>query len=126
MDGFHHQFHQAVHFRLRPVPVLLGEGVEGKILHSRLHGGFGAGADALHPFHVPIDAFFAPGFRPAPVAVHDDGDVLRYVVHTIVYPLFLMSSPQKSLDVSARTKPDSASRIRFSENCAISTWMVQS
>src|SRR5260370_25221869 len=70
--------HQKIDFRLRTLfPVFLGEGVErqcrnsdtGRGFDRRTHGGY-AGAMSGDARHVP-----APG--PAPVSVHNDGDMLR-------------------------------------------------
>src|SRR5258708_35055536 len=69
--------HQEIDFRLRTLlPVFLREGVESQRRNSdtrrgfnrRTHGG-DTGAMSGDPRHVP-----APG--PAPVSVHDDGDML--------------------------------------------------
>src|SRR6266849_956763 len=70
--------HQKIDFRFWTLfPVLLGEGVErqggnsdtGRGFDRRTHGGY-AGAMSRDARHVP-----APG--PAPVSVHNDGDMLR-------------------------------------------------
>src|ERR1700681_3516106 len=69
--------HQEIDFRLRTLlPVFLGEGIERQRrnsdacrgFHCRTHGG-DTGAMSGDAGHVP-----APG--PAPVSVHDDGDML--------------------------------------------------
>src|SRR5713101_1565563 len=69
--------HQEIDFRLRTLlPVFLGEGIQRQCGDSdarrgfdrRTHGGY-AGAMSSDARHVP-----APG--PAPVSVHDDGDML--------------------------------------------------
>src|SRR6266851_2383727 len=70
--------HQEIDFRLRTLlPVFLGEGVESQRRNSDARRGFDrrtyggdTGAMSGDARHVP-----APG--PAPVSVHDDGDMLR-------------------------------------------------
>src|SRR5271169_3431813 len=70
--------HQEVDFRLGTLfPVLLGEGVERQSRNSyarrgfdrRTHGG-DAGAVSGNARHVPTPS-------PAPISIHDDGDMLR-------------------------------------------------
>src|SRR5450759_2107727 len=69
--------HQEIDFRLRTLfPVFLGEGVERQRWNSNASRGFdrrthcsNAGAMSGNARHVP-----SPG--PAPVSVHDDGDML--------------------------------------------------
>jgi hypothetical protein len=71
------QHHQRGHFIAGPLPVLDGKRIERhhaeleprRGLHDLAHGG-DAGA-------MSFDARQAPRPRPAPVAVHDDGDVAR-------------------------------------------------
>src|SRR6202521_93521 len=72
--------HQEIDFRLRTLlPVFFGEGIKCQRRNSdarsgfdrRTHGG-DTGAMSSDARHVP-----APG--PAPVSVHDDGDMLREV-----------------------------------------------
>ena len=59
----------------RPFPVLLGEGVEREVRDAQAGAGLGRLADGLGAGLVPLDPGEPPLSRPAPVAVHDDGDM---------------------------------------------------
>src|SRR5213080_843743 len=70
-------FHQRIHFILWPVPVLDGKGIERVVFDSEFRsgpnddaGGFSASAVALNARQVFLSC-------PAPVAIHDDGDMPR-------------------------------------------------
>ena len=70
-------FHQRIHLVLGPVPVLGGKGVEREILDAEFPRRADDFARRIRAAPVPLDARQTMLFRPAPVAVHDDGDVLR-------------------------------------------------
>ena len=69
--------HETADFVLGAFPVFDRESVEGEHFHAEVPGGEGGGADGLDAATVALDAGQAAGFRPASVAVHNDGDVVR-------------------------------------------------
>ena len=69
--------HETADFVLGAFPVFDGESVEGEHFHAEIPGGEGGGADGLDAATVTLDAGQPAGFRPASVAVHNDGDVVR-------------------------------------------------
>ncbi len=77
VDGIEEQLHEAADLDRRPLPVLAGEREqrEGADLTARalLH----AQAHRPYAFLVTGVAWQTARFGPAPVAVHDDCDVLR-------------------------------------------------
>jgi len=66
------------HFRLGPLPVLRAERIEGQVLHAVIGKALDHAPDVFRPGPVARDPGQAPLRRPAPVAVHDDGDVPRH------------------------------------------------
>src|ERR1700722_16817122 len=71
------QTHQKIYFRLRPLlPVLFGESIERQGGNSDARGGLNRRPprSPASPTSGPAPHVPAPG--PAPVSVHDDGDVL--------------------------------------------------
>src|SRR5262249_23662505 len=65
------------HFLLRSTPVLARESEDREVLHAFADARLHDLAHGLHAFPVAADARQEPLLRPAPVAVHDDGDVAR-------------------------------------------------
>ena len=73
-----HEILDTVHFGRRATPVLGRKGVEGDILHAVFLGSTKRGADRLHTCNVSLRALLATLLGPSTVAVHDDGNMLRY------------------------------------------------
>ena len=71
------QGHEEVEFRLGALPVLAAEAVERELADAEPAAFLDGGADAVGAAGVAFDARQAALLRPAAVAVHDDGDVLR-------------------------------------------------
>src|SRR5581483_937767 len=69
--------HEARHLVGRAAPVLGGERVQRQILDAELVRELDDRLDRRLATPVPVEAVQAPALRPAPVAVHDDGDVPR-------------------------------------------------
>src|SRR5829696_8602449 len=69
--------HQGVHLVLRASPVLGREGVEGERLYADPAGGLEQRGEDLDAGAVARGARKAAALGPAPVAVHDHGDVAR-------------------------------------------------
>ena len=70
-------FHQRVHLVLGPVPILGGKRVEREILDAELARRADDFARRIRAAPVPLHARQSVLLGPAPVAIHDDGDVLR-------------------------------------------------
>ena len=68
--------HKSPDFLGRPVPVFLGEGVLREAAPPEIYTLFSNCADALHSFHMSLDALEAALFSPAAVAVHNYAYVL--------------------------------------------------
>ena len=60
---------------LRPLPVFAGQAVESELLDAQAGRFFGDAAHRGDAVAVPFDARQAVTLCPAPVAVHDHGDV---------------------------------------------------
>ena len=71
------QAHQKIDFRFGPPPIFQGKRVQGQRRNVQPRAGFDHGARRLHPGAVAGHARQMPPLRPAAIAVHDDGDVLR-------------------------------------------------
>ena len=71
------QLHQKGYFIGRTPPVLAAEGKQRQIFHAQLAAGLDHFAHRFHPALVPHDARHETLLRPAPIAIHDDGDVTR-------------------------------------------------
>ena len=71
------QLHQEGHFIGRTAPVLAAEGEQRQIFHTHLAACLDHFAHRLHSALVPHDARHEALLRPAPIAIHDDGDVTR-------------------------------------------------
>src|SRR6056297_2816397 len=71
------QAHQCADFGFGTLPILGAEGVKGQVLDADFAGGLEGGFDGFGSGAVPFDPRFAAVCRPATVAIHDDGDVLR-------------------------------------------------
>ena len=74
---FAQQAHQKIDFGLRAAPVFQREGVEGEARELQACAGFDDFAGGFHSGAMAGDARQMALLRPAAVAVHDDGDVLR-------------------------------------------------
>ena len=72
------QLHQERHFFLRPAPVLGAERKQGEVRNSTLDTGLNHGPDRLDAAFVPCHPRQEAATRPAPVAVHDEGDMARH------------------------------------------------
>src|SRR5829696_3298180 len=75
--GLKKERHQGVHLVLRASPVLGREGVEGERLYADPAGGLEQRGEDLDAGAVARGARKAAALGPAPVAVHDHGDVAR-------------------------------------------------
>ena len=75
-EGFQ-QTEEFVHLGFRTPPVLGGEGKQRQKSHARLAGRLHGFADSLHPLAVAEGARQAARIRPAPIAIHDDRNMLR-------------------------------------------------
>src|SRR5690606_28811632 len=64
-----------VHFRLGAAPVLGAEGVDGQVLDAMVGEAFDHAADVFGAGAMAGGAGEAPLACPAPIAIHDDGDV---------------------------------------------------
>ena len=62
----------------RALPVFRRESVDGKIAHSCVDGPGDRVEKRILPRPVPLGARKSPIVGPAPIAVHNDGDVARY------------------------------------------------
>src|SRR5215210_4140732 len=71
------ELHERLYLSLRTRPVLGREGVEGQRLHPRAAGGLEQGRKHRDTGPVAGGARKPASLGPAPVAVHDDGDVAR-------------------------------------------------
>ena len=71
------QLHQRADLVLRPAPVLAGEGEQGQGANAALKAEVDAGVDRACAGTVADGARATATLRPAPVAVHDDGDMAR-------------------------------------------------
>ena len=69
------QLHNARHFLRRTLPVLRGEGVYRQILHTQCAAVIGNAPEGFGPRGVTGGAGQTPLFRPASIAIHDDGNV---------------------------------------------------
>src|SRR3979411_3330431 len=68
--------HQEIDFRLRTLlPVFLGEGIERQRRNSDTCRGFDRRTHGGDTRAMSRDAWHVPAPGPAPVSVHDDGDV---------------------------------------------------
>ena len=77
------QLHQRADFLLRALPVLRREGVDAQRLNLQVVGmadDFAQGFRALPMPHRHVQPML---FRPAAVAVHDDGDVARQLLEVL-------------------------------------------
>ena len=74
------QHHQRVDFGARPLPVLDRERVEREHVDAEPRRGFDDVAHRVDAGAVAFDARQVALRRPAPVAVHDDGDVRRQLL----------------------------------------------
>ena len=86
-----HQAHEVGDLFLRPAPVLGGEGVECQRFQPHLTR---PAHDAAHSFHAALVTQRARQmalFRPAPVAIHDDGNVARGNGFALGHQAFLES-----------------------------------
>jgi hypothetical protein len=94
-----HQAEQGRNFALGPLPVLGGERVQRQDLHAGPGGRLYDLPDGLDARPVALDPGQIPGFRPAAVAVHDDGHVPGNPgeVDLAGQALFLASRSEKSL-----------------------------
>ena len=70
-------FHQRVHFIFGPVPVLGRKSVEREIFDADFARRADDFARGIRAAPMTLDARQTMLLRPAAVAVHDDGDVLR-------------------------------------------------
>src|SRR5690606_17023406 len=69
------QLHQRVDFLFRPAPVLAGEGEQGQRADAVREAEVDRALGRARTGTVADDARAAPALRPAPVAIHDDGQV---------------------------------------------------
>jgi len=72
------QPHQFADFACGPRPVLGAEGEDGDDLDADFAGGADRASHRLDAAPVALDPRHAACRRPAPVAIHDDGDVVRH------------------------------------------------
>src|SRR5690606_20506088 len=70
--------HERLDFKARAAPVVHAEGVERQKWHLELCGFFERRTNSVSSSRVAIPTNSAAPPCPAPVAVHDDGDVARY------------------------------------------------
>ena len=77
-DAAAEELHQGVYFGCGTAPVLGREGIECQVLHAPAHGGTQRSAHGLDTRGVTFVTLLAVQPGPPAVAVHDDGDVLRY------------------------------------------------
>src|SRR5688572_18570152 len=140
------KLHEERHFLGGAAPVLRTEGEERKVLDAALAAGAHRGAHRFCAAAVAGDARQAPTPRPAPVAIHDDGDVARHVTrvrnagggagfpaHTAISS-FSLSASRRSMSAMCRSVifciSSSARRSSFSEiSCFFSAsfrWWIAS
>ena len=72
------KLHQGVHFLRGPSPVFGRERIERQVLHAPARRGAQRRPHGFDTRCVTFVTLFAAQLGPAAVAVHDDGDVLRY------------------------------------------------
>ena len=77
-DEAFHQPHEIVDLGGRPRPVLGREAVDRQVLHAELDGRAYGTPYSLHALAMTDRARQAALFGPAPVAIHDDGDMTRH------------------------------------------------
>jgi hypothetical protein len=75
-EHVHEQLHQSADLVLGPAPVLAGEREQGQRPDPALEAEIDAGRDRARPGAMADDPGPAAAFGPAPVAVHDHGEVL--------------------------------------------------
>ena len=71
-----HNGHQGVHFRRGPVPVFRGKGEEGNYRYAAAGQNLHHALYVDHALPVAIGTWQLPLQSPAPVTIHDDGNVL--------------------------------------------------
>ena len=71
------QFHQAADFLAGPVPVLAGEGEQGQCADCVLQAELDAALDRTRAGAMADDPRPVALLRPAAIAIHDDGQMLR-------------------------------------------------
>src|SRR5690606_38226216 len=69
------QLHQRADFLLRPAPVLAGEGEQGQHADAAFEAEVDGALGRARAGPVADDARAATALGPAPVAIHDDGQV---------------------------------------------------
>ena len=77
-DAFAEKLHQGVHFLRGPSPVFGRERIERQVLHAPARRGAQRRPHGFDTRCVTFVTLLAAQLGPAAVAVHDDGDVLRY------------------------------------------------
>jgi hypothetical protein len=69
------QLHQRVHFFLRPAPVLAGEREQGQRRNAQFKAALDGAVDRARAGTVADHARATALLCPAPIAIHDDGNV---------------------------------------------------
>ncbi len=73
------QTHKIADFRQRPRPVLRAEGENRQSGNAEIGGGTHGAPQSLDAAAVALDPRQAARSRPAPIAIHDDGDMARHL-----------------------------------------------
>ena len=77
LQVFAQKAHQKFHFGLRAAPVFQRKGVQGEARDMQARASLDDDARGLHSGAVAGNARQMAALRPAAVAIHDDGEVLR-------------------------------------------------
>src|SRR5699024_2530350 len=78
-NSVYQQLHQTIHFITWPVPVLSTKCIQGEIFNSQLRGALNNITYALHTMKVPEQTVMPTFLCPAPVSIHNNGDVFRQI-----------------------------------------------
>ena len=88
LQGGKHQGHKRRHLIFRTVPILSGEGVEGEVFHAYIFTYRGHGTHRLDTGLVAVTARLSAFSGPAPIAIHDNGNMLWYSILVYFYVHF--------------------------------------
>ena len=75
--GFCEQIHEPDDFFGRALPVLRGEGIDSQVANTQVRSHANRFTNSLDSCFMPAQPIFAARFRPAPVAIHNQCNVLR-------------------------------------------------